>query len=790
MKARFINMSVYIKKVAVIGAGVMGSGIAAHIAGSGIPVLLLDIVPPQLSEGDKRKGLTEESFEFRNKFAETGKEKVCDPKARLAFSKETRERIETGNLTDDLEKLRACDWIIEVIVERLAVKEKLFNRIAPYIHDKAILSTNTSGISIDAISKSIPEELRGRFMGTHFFNPTRYMKLFEIIPGKETKPENMEAMKVFATHRLGKGVVEARDTPNFIANRIGAHGAISAMQLTEKYGLTVVQSDAILGTPVARARTATFKTADLVGLDIGGHVAQNVISNSTDEAEIRAYQVPKFAEDLIKKGYLGDKSGGGYYKKVSTKKGFDRFYWDYIKEEYVPMEAFKIAGVQLAMKERTPGKRVKAMVWGQEEANQFAWEAVKANLLYTASKANEIATDYKEIDNGMKWGYNWELGPFEIWDAIGVVESVKRMEDEGEIVPTWVKDRLAEGKNHFYDDTSLKTPYINLNSKAVATITKNDDAVLKNIGDGVACLEFKTRGNTVTEGIAHMIKESLRLVEEGDYKGLLLANEGKNFSAGANLALIMEMITEENWKALEEAIHTFQYTNLAMKRSSKPVVAAPHGMTLGGGAEMSLHTASQLAHAETYMGLVELGVGLIPAGGGCKELLVRMMAQSGPQTMLNRTLATQAAMEAIAMAKVSTSGQNAGEIGFLGAQDRVCMSQDYLIDQAKRTLINLYDQGFIARGKQQIIVGGTTTKATLQIGLSGMKEGRFISAYDAFLADKVVHILCGGDVVTGTAVSEEWILELEKEAFLSLCGETKTKERIGYMLKTGKPLRN
>lgn len=783
-------MSIYIKKAAVIGAGVMGSGIAAHIAGAGIPVLLLDIVLPQLSDDDQKKGLTLESPAFRNKLAETGKQKVCDPKARLAYSQDIKARIETGNLSDDLEQLTSCDWIIEVVVERLDVKEKLFNTIAPYIHDKAILSTNTSGISIAAIAKSLPEELQGRFMGTHFFNPTRYMKLFEIIPGPETRPENIEAMKVFATRRLGKGVVEARDTPNFIANRIGAHGAISAMQLTEKYGYTVQYSDAILGTPVARPKTATFKTADLVGLDIGGHVAQNVIEHASDEAEIKAYQVPAFANRLIELGHLGDKSGSGYYKKVRTPEGTQRFYWDYRKEEYIPLEAVKIPAVLAAMKARTPQQRVNAMVWGDDQANQFAWEAVKANLLYTAARAPEIAADFKAIDNGMKWGYNWELGPFEIWDAIGVAASVKRMEDEGDVVPVWVKERLAAGKTNFYDDATIKTPYLNLNASEVTVLAENDDAMLKNIGDGVACLEFRTKGNTVTAGIAEMIMDSLKLVEAGDYKGLVLANEGKNFSAGANLAFIMEMISGGQWDDLEAAIHSFQYTNLAMKRCHKPVVAAPHGMTLGGGAEMSLHTVSQVAHAETYMGLVELGVGLVPGGGGCKELLVRMMEKSGPKTALNLTLATQAAMEDIAMAKVSSSGQNAAELGFLGARDRVCMSQDYLIEEAKRTVINLYDQGFIPNLKADIVVGGTTTKATLQIGLAGMAQGRFISAYDAYLAGKVVHILCGGDVNTGTAVSEEWILELEKEAFLSLCGETKTQERIGYMLKTGKPLRN
>ncbi|MBP1744443.1 MAG: 3-hydroxyacyl-CoA dehydrogenase [Firmicutes bacterium] len=783
-------MSVYIKKVAVIGAGVMGAGIAAHIAGAGIPVVLLDIVPPHLTDDDKRQGLTEENIKFRNKFAETGKLKVCDPKARLAFSGETADLIETGNLSDDLEKLRTCDWIIEVVVERLDIKEKMFNDIESYIHDKAILSTNTSGISIDEISKSIPERLRGRFMGTHFFNPTRYMKLFEIIPGKETLPENIEIMKAFASRRLGKGVVEAKDTPNFIANRIGAHAAISAMQLTEKYGFSIQKSDAILGNIVARPKTATFKTADLVGLDIGGHVARNVIEHSVDEAERNAYTLPAYATRIIERGYLGNKTGSGYYKKVRTAEGDQRFYWDYFKEEYVPLEILKSDAVNEAMKEKTTQKRLKTMVWGDCEENNFAWEAVKANLLYTAAKAPEIADDYKEIDNAMRWGYNWELGPFEIWDAIGVPESVDRMVKEGHVVPVWIKERLAEGRNTFYDEKSAEAPYIILTSDVYPIIRENSDAVLKNLGDGVACLEFRTKGNTVTGDIANMLMDSIKIVEEGDYKGLVLANQGKNFSAGANLAYIMEMIRSGQWDNIEYAIHTFQHTNMSMKRCSKPIVSAPHGMTLGGGAEMSLHTAAQIAHAETYMGLVELGVGLVPGGGGCKELLVRMMEKSGDKTALNLTLATQHAMEAIAMAKVSTSGHNAAEIGFLGKKDRVCMSLDYLIDEAKQTVINLYDQGFRPNYKEEVVVGGTTTKAALQTGLYGMEKGRFISTYDAFLANKVVHILSGGDVITGTKVSEEWILELEKEAFLSLCGEAKTQERIGYMLKNGKPLRN
>lgn len=627
-------------------------------------------------------------------------------------------------------------------------------------------------------------------MGTHFFNPTRYMKLFEIIPGKETLPENIEAMKEFATHRLGKGVVEAKDTPNFIANRIGAHAAVSAMQLTEDYGFNIQKSDMLLGEVVARPKTATFKTADLVGLDIGYHVSQNVIDNTADEAERQAYRLPAYAKRLIELGCLGNKTGSGYYKKVRTAEGTKRFYWDYTKEEYVPLDALKIDSVQEAMKENTIQKRIKAMVWGNSAENKFVWDVVKANLLYTSAKAFEIADDYREIDNGMKWGYNWELGPFEIWDAIGVSEAVERMENEGEIVPVWVKERLAVGKNTFYDENHAEAPYVILSSNKYEIIAENNDAALKNLGDGVACLEFRTKGNTVTEGVANMIMNSLKIVEEGDYKGLVLANQGKNFSAGANLAYLMEIIKSGKWADMEHAIHTFQYTNLAMKHCSKPVVAAPHGMTLGGGAEMSLHTAAQVAHAETYMGLVELGVGLVPGGGGCKELLVRMMENSGDKTALNLTVATQHAMEAIAMAKVSTSGHNAVEIGLLGTKDRICMSQDFLIDEAKQTAINLYDQGFRPDSNREVCVGGTTTKATLETGLYGMEKGRFISPYDAFLAKKVVHILCGGDVISGTKVSEEWLLELEKEAFLSLCGEAKTQERILHMLRTGKPLRN
>lgn len=783
-------MSFSINKVAVLGAGVMGASIAAHIVGAGIPVYLLDIVPNKLTEEEKAKGLTFESLEFRNRFSNAGKSRVADPKFRAIYHKELASMIKVGNLTDNLGWLNDCDWIIEVVLEDISVKQNLMKIILKYLKPGSIVSSNTSGVSINEIVRDMPLEFRQHFMGTHFFNPPRYMKLFEIIPSKDTLPEYINYMRKFATKKLGKGVVTAKDTPNFIANRIGVQAYTAVMRLTEKYGYSIPKSDIITGEVMGRPRSATFKTGDIVGLDIVGHVANNVINNTNNEKEIQEYSIPNYFKNLVSKGCLGNKTNGGFYKKVKSEKGIQKLVWDYKQGEYTDLGEEKIEAIEEISKLKTAEEKISALVWGDKEENKFAWEAVKSNLLYSANRAPEIANDFKEIDNGMRWGFNWELGPFQIWDAIGVKESVERIKKEGETIPKWIEERMANGKTKFYDDSSTEIPFIVLSSPKLTVVKENRDAVLKNIGDGVACLEFKTKGNAITEDLMHMINNSVKEVEQGDYKGLLIANHSKNFSVGANLVQMAGLAQAKEWNKLETMIREFQYANMSIKYCKRPIVVAPHGMTLGGGTEIALHSHMQVSHAETYMGLVELGVGLVPGGGGCKELLFRSVKGSEKASISELINRIKKIWENISMAKVSSSAYDAVELGYMKASDKIAMNLDYQINDAKEAVIALYDIGFRANMKKDIRLTGKTGAAAIQVIIDNMKEGRFISEYDAFLAKKVSEILTGGNVLPGTIVSEDRILELERETFLSLCGEAKTQERIKYMLIKGKPLRN
>jgi|LGVE01.1.fsa_nt_gb 3-hydroxyacyl-CoA dehydrogenase len=784
-------MTLSINKVAVIGAGVMGASIAAHIVGAGIPVCLLDIIPPKgLTSEEEGKGLSIDSYDYRNRFSIAGKSKVTNPKFKAIYDKNLGSMIEIGNLTDDLEMLKDCDWVIEVVLENIDVKQNLMKNIQSYIKPTAIVSTNTSGVSINEIVKEMPLELKERFMGTHFFNPPRYMKLFEMIPTTETSQEIIDFMADFATERLGKGVVFANDTPNFIANRIGTQANIAVAQLAEEYGYSIPKADLLAGEIIGRPKSAMFKTADMVGIDILLNVADNVVSKTTDQKEKEDYRVPQYLVDLVEAGRLGDKTKGGSYKKEKTSSGLKRMFWDYKNKEYIELERQRVEAVDVAKKAKGTSARIKEMVWGDTEENQFAWKIVKANILYSANRIPEITNNFIEIDNAMKWGYNWEMGPFEVWDAIGVKESIEKMKQEGEIIPDWVEERIAKGKVNFYETGASEVPYLRLADSKYKIIKENKGAVLKDIGDQVACLEFKTKGNTITDDVIAMIYAAVEEVEQGDYKGLVVGNQAKNFSAGANLVLIGQYAKEKSWDKLEEMIKAFQYANLALKYCKKPVVTAAYGMTLGGGAEIALHGYKQVANAETYMGLVELGVGLIPGGGGSKELLWRAMEGLNNIGMAERINHVKKVWNTITNAKVSSSAHDAKKLGFLRTSDQINMNLDYQIKEAKEAVLSLANAGFRPNIKKEIVAVGKTGRSAIQITIFAMKEGRFISEYDAFLAEKVAFVLTGGDVLPGTLVAEEYILELEREVFVELCKETKTVARIEHMLTKGKPLRN
>jgi 3-hydroxyacyl-CoA dehydrogenase len=786
-------MSFNIKKAVVVGAGVMGASIAAHIAGAGIPVSLLDIVPNALTDEEKKKELTLDSAEVRNRFALNGKNRILSLKTKPSaiYDKNFGQMIQVGNLEDDLNVLKEADWIIEVIVEKLEIKKSLFKKISEYRKPECIVSSNTSGISINKIAEDLPVEFKQHFLGTHFFNPPRYMKLFEIIPCKETLPEVIEFMKFFATERLGKGVVIAKDTPNFIGNRIGTYASVATFKLMDKYGYSFAKVDKITGRAMGRPKSGSFRTIDMVGIDIFYHVVNNVINNIDDEDEKKLFELPPYVKKLIDNGCLGDKTKQGFYKKVKTDNKKQILMWDHTKEEYVKKESVKIDILDKALMQKGLANKITTLIYSEQEEGKFAWDILKGMLLYSASKIPEISDDFREMDKAVMWGFNWDLGPFALWDAIGVKKSVERMKAEGDVIPEWIEKMLAAGKENFYDDVDERTasPYILLSSAKNNIIMQNPDAALVDIGDGVACLQFKSKGNTLTDFVGRMIGDALNEVEN-NYKGLVIGNQGKNFCAGANLSLIVGLAMSRDWKNLGKQITALQNTNMKLKYFSKPVVAAPFGMTLGGGAEITMHAHKVAASAETYMGLVEAGVGLVPSGGGVKEFLIRGTSEAAKVDNVDLVPFVVDMWKKIAMAEVSTSGFEALSKKYLKKSDIIVMNKDALIDQAKDLVLSMDKTGFRPLIKENIKVVGTTGKAHISFILQQMVYGKFISEYDAQIANKIATIITGGNVPRNTYVTEEQILELEKEAFLSLCGEDKTLERIGYMLKTGRPLRN
>ena len=797
-----------IKKAAVLGAGVMGSTIAAHLANVGIPTYLLDIIPRDVSEEEAARGLTLEDKVVRNRLADQGKKGLLKAKPAALYSKENADLITAGNFQDDMEVLKNVDWIIEVVVENLSIKKQLFEKVNEHRREGTIISSNTSGISINAMIEDMPQEFKEHFLGTHFFNPPRYMKLLEIIPAEETNSGIVDFMMQFGERVLGKGVVLAKDTPNFIANRIGTYGLLMTARQMEEQGLSISQVDAITGPAMGRPKSASFRTLDLVGLDTFVHVAKNVYDNSDDEEEKAVFTVPKFMNDMVERKWLGGKTGQGFYKKERTPQGKQILVLDYKTLEYKPKEKARFASLETA--KNAPGSlvdKLKILVNGKDEAAKFAWETMKKGLLYSAAKVPEIANDIISIDKAMRWGFNWKLGPFETWDAIGLEKSVARMKQEGEEIPAWVEELLASGKGSFYKKEEGRIYYydvktkeyqpvvakpeiVNLSDtkKAGKVIKSNSGASLIDLGDGVACLEFHSPSNAIGADIVQMINYSVEEVEK-NYQGLVVGNQGKNFCVGANLMLLLMEAQDENWDDINFIVKGFQDACMKMKYSRKPVVAAPFAMTLGGGCEISLSSHKIRAAAETYMGQVEIGVGLIPGGGGNKEVLIRYIEgitdpKADLQPFVNK------AFEVIAMSKVSTSAQEAKNLHLMRETDGITINQDYLLYDAKETVLAMDKEGYQPLSPKDIRVIGEPGYATLKLGTYTMRQSGYISKHDEKIANKVAYCLAGGLVPANTLVSEQYLLDIEREAFLSLCGEPKTQERMMHMLKTGKPLRN
>jgi len=797
-----------IKKVAVLGAGVMGATIAAHLANVGIPSIMVDIVPNKLTPDEEKKGQNLQHPAVRNRFAATGKQNLLRARPAALAVPELASLIEVGNFEDHLSRLAEVNWIIEVVVENLKIKQDLFKKVAAVRQPGTIVSSNTSGIPIKDMCAGMDLEFKQHFLGTHFFNPPRYMKLLEIIPLPETSPEVVNFMADFGERVLGKGIVYAKDTPNFIANRVGIFGMLHLVKTMVQDGYSIEEVDAITGPAMGRPKSASFRTTDLVGLDTFAHVAKNLYENAPTDEMRETFRTPDFIQKMIEKNWLGDKTGQGFYKRVKSAEGKETLALDYKTLEYHPSQKVKYPSLDATKAASGAGNKIKALVYAEDRGGQFAWKVVSESLLYAARRIPEIADDVYNVDNAMKWGFNWELGPFETWDAIGVEESVARMKKEGKALPPLVQTLLAKKKKTFYVRKNGRVSFFDLNTgryKKVAetpeiillpslkerqkVVKSNAGASLIDMGDGVACLEFHTFMNAIGQEIIEMIHESLKIVER-DFGGMVIGNHAERFSVGANLLMLVGEIVKSNWAGIEAAVKALQDAMMAMKYFEKPIVAAPHGMALGGGCEVCLSSHRIVAALETYMGQVEIGVGLLPGAAGNKEVYIRCI--EGIPTGVTPDLLPflRKAFENIAMAKVSTSGEEARKLGFLRPTDRVSANADHLLFDAKQMVLAMVQEGFKPPRPKLIPVAGDGGRAAIKYMVNTMRQGGYVSEYDEFIAGKLAYILTGGDVLSGAMVTEQRMLDLEREAFVSLCGEKKTQERITHMLKTNKPLRN
>src|SRR5260221_396888 len=810
----------HIHKVAVLGAGTMGARIAAIFGSAGVPGLLLHIFPPAAPpNGPARK-----------KIATAGIDGAVKSKPAAFFEASLARLVTVGNFDDDLKRLAEVDWIIEAVVENLEIKRSLLRKVEAIRKPGTIVTTNTSGLPVAKIAEGFSEDFRRSWFGTHFFNPPRYMRLLELIPTPEADRALIDAVTHFSDTQLGKGVVLAKDTPNFIANRIGTFSVLNVMRLMQEMDLTVEEIDALTGQTVGWPRSATFRTIDLVGLDILGHVVTNMTQNVHDERS--ELQIPAFFRQMLERKWLGDKTKGGFYKKLKTANGKEdeRLALDWKTLEYHPRQKPKFAALDMAKNVEDTGARVR-MLLGMDgnasgapqkpdKAAAFLWAALSDLWTYSANRIPEISDSIVEIDRGMRLGFNWELGPFELWDAAGVEATVARMKKEGRPIAANAEKLLTSGQKSWYADDP-KTPsgkaYFDLasgNLKPVAApagvwsvevakksngvVKKNSSASLVDIGDGVACIQFHSKMNALGADIISLILQTLKPGGPGDnFDAFVITNDAQNFSVGANLMLLLMSVQEEEWDDVDLAIRQFQCMTQPIKFSPKPVVIAPIGLALGGGCEVSLHAAARQPHAELYMGLVEVGVGLLPGGGGCKEMLLRPVDSAvsirpgGRGESVGLMEAMKKAFETIATAKVSTSAQEAHGLGFLSSSDRITMSRERVLSDAKARALEMASAGYEPPVmRTDIPAPGENILAALKMGVHLMRQGEYISDHEKKLGTKIAEVLCGGNITPGTPVSEQYLLDLEREAFKSLCGEKKTQERIQFTLKTGKTLRN
>ncbi len=809
-----------ISKVAILGAGTMGARIAAHFANAGVPSYLLDMVPPDADAP------------ARNRIAAAGLDAAKKSKPAAFMDASLARLVTVGNFDDDLKKLTEVDWIIEAVVENLDIKRALLRQVESVRKPGTIVTTNTSGLPVGKISEGFSDDFRRAWFGTHFFNPPRYMRLLEIIPTPDADPSAIAAIAHFSDVRLGKGVVIAKDTPNFIANRIGTFSVLNVIRLMQEMDLTIEEIDALTGHAVGWPKSATFRTIDLVGLDILGHVVGNMTANVHDErSDLR---LPDFFTQMLQRKWLGDKTKGGFYKKAKSGHGKEdeRLALDWKTLDYHPRQKPKFAALDMAKNIEDTGTRLRTLLGlggsgpqKGDKAGAFLWAALSDLWTYSANRVPEVSDSIVEIDRAMRMGFNWEMGPFELWDAAGVEGTVARMKKEGKPVAMNVEKLIASGKKSWYSDdprAASGRAYFDLTTgdlkpvevpsgvwsvtvakKSKGVVKKNAGASLVDLGDGVGCIEFHSKMNSLGADIISLISQTLKPGGPGDnFDAFVITNDAVNFSVGANLMLLLMSVQEEEWDDVDLAIRQFQGMTQAVKFSPKPVVVSAFGLCLGGGTEISLHAAARQPHAELYTGLVEVGVGLLPGGGGCKEMLLRAVdgafaarggkisgdALAGSIEMLD---AMKRAFETIATAKVATSAHESRGLGFLADGDRITMNRERVLSDAKARALELVRAGYEPPvPRTDIPAPGENLLATLKMGVHMMRQGDYITDYEVKLGAKIAEVLCGGNVTPGSLVSEQYILDLEREGFKSLCGEKKTQERIQYTLKTGKTLRN
>ncbi|MGB7331600.1 MAG: 3-hydroxyacyl-CoA dehydrogenase NAD-binding domain-containing protein [Terriglobales bacterium] len=810
-----------IHKVAILGAGTMGARIAAHFANAGVPSLLLDIVPVDADGA------------ARNKIAAAGLDGAKKSKPAAFFEASLSRLVTVGNFDDDLKRLAEVDWIIEAIVENLEIKRALLKKVEAIRRPGTIVTTNTSGLPVTKIAEGFSEDFRRSWFGTHFFNPPRYMRLLELIPTPDADPALIDTVTEFCDLQLGKGVVQAKDTPNFIGNRIGTFSVLNVMRLMQEMDLSIEEIDALTGQTVGWPRSATFRTIDLVGLDILGHVVTNMTQNVHDERS--ELQIPAFFRQMLERKWLGDKTKGGFYKKVKSGDGAtnnkddERLAIDWKTLEYHPRQKPKFAALDMAKNVEETGARVRLLLGldgggaapqKADKAGAFLWAALSDLWTYSANRIPEISDSVVEIDRAMRLGFNWEFGPFELWDAAGVEVTVARMKKEDRPVAANVEKLLASEQKSWYADdpkTSSGRKYwdlatgnwgpvivpagvwsVEVAKKSNGVVKKNSGASLVDLGDGVGCIQFHSKMNALGADIISLILQTLKPGGPGDgFDAFVITNDAQNFSVGANLMLLLMSVQDEEWDDVDLAIRQFQGMTQAIKFSPKPVVIAPFGLTLGGGCEVSLHAAARQPHAELYMGLVEVGVGLLPGGGGCKEMLLRAVDSAasirpgGRGESVELMEAMKKTFETIATAKVSTSADEARGLGFLSSSDRITMNRERVLSDTKARALELARAGYEPPVmRTDIPAPGENILAALKMGVHLMRQGGYISDHEQKLATKIAEVLCGGSITPGTPISEQYVLDLEREAFKSLCGEKKTQERIQFTLKTGKTLRN